>query len=201
MYERAGCRNRYTGKYSTTPSPQTAISTEETRIPDGRSETHTTAIFEKWIRASAIKSSFSLTLTLSFPLSPSTSITDFVSKLSDLLSQLGCRITLTKNPSKEIELSSSAHLLSLLSRNTDASLLLRLSVPLCGGKDGFGYDNVITKIILNIWEKRHAGFAGVRMSSRRKKNQGDSNSSNQNLDGSTATNYNWNQGLSRISSA
>ena len=45
MYERAGFRNRYTGKYSTTPSPQTAISTEETRIPDGRSETHTTAIF------------------------------------------------------------------------------------------------------------------------------------------------------------
>ncbi|MCJ1346362.1 hypothetical protein MMC31_004578 [Peltigera leucophlebia] len=106
--------------------------------------------------------------TLSFPLSPSTSINDFVSKLSDRLPQLGCRITLTNNSNKEIKLSSSASLSSLLSRDTDTFLPLRLSVPLCGGKGGFG---------------SQLRAAGGRMSSRRKKNQGDSNSSNRNLDG------------------
>ena len=106
--------------------------------------------------------------TLSFPLSPSTSITDFVSKLSDLLPQLGCRITLTNNSNKEIKLSSSAPLSSLLLRDTDAFLPLRLSVPLCGGKGGFG---------------SQLRAAGGRMSSRRKKNQGYSSSSNRNLDG------------------
>lgn len=106
--------------------------------------------------------------TLSFPLSPSTSITEFVSKLSDRLPQLGCRITLTNNSNKEIKLSSSDPLSSLLSKDTDAFLSLRLSVPLCGGKGGFG---------------SQLRAAGGRMSSRRKKNQGDSNSSNRNLDG------------------
>lgn len=91
-----------------------------------------------------------------------------MSKLSDRLPELRCRITLTNNSNKEIKLSSSDPLSSLLSRDTDAFLSLRLSVPLCGGKGGFG---------------SQLRAAGGRMSSRRKKNQGDSNSSNRNLDG------------------
>jgi hypothetical protein len=57
---------------------------------------------------------------------------------------------------------------SLLTSETDTFLPLRLTVPLCGGKGGFGS-------ILRA--------QGGRMSSRKKKNQGDANGSSRNLDG------------------
>ena len=57
---------------------------------------------------------------------------------------------------------------TLLSNGHDAFLPLRLSVPLCGGKGGFG---------------SQLRAAGGRMSSKRKNKQGESNSSNRNLDG------------------
>lgn len=57
---------------------------------------------------------------------------------------------------------------SLLSSPADTFLSLRLTVPLCGGKGGFGS-------ILRA--------QGGRMSSRKKKNQGDANASSRNLDG------------------
>jgi len=57
---------------------------------------------------------------------------------------------------------------SLLSNLEDDFLSLRLSVPLCGGKGGFG---------------SQLRAAGGRMSSKRKKNQGEDNGSSRNLDG------------------
>lgn len=57
---------------------------------------------------------------------------------------------------------------TLLSSPADTFLSLRLTVPLCGGKGGFGS-------ILRA--------QGGRMSSRKKKNQADANASSRNLDG------------------
>ncbi|KAF2017265.1 hypothetical protein BU24DRAFT_420305, partial [Aaosphaeria arxii CBS 175.79] len=57
---------------------------------------------------------------------------------------------------------------TLLASNADTFLPLRLTVPLCGGKGGFGS-------ILRA--------QGGRMSSRKKKNQADANASSRNLDG------------------
>lgn len=57
---------------------------------------------------------------------------------------------------------------TLLSSPSDTFLSLRLTVPLCGGKGGFGS-------ILRA--------QGGRMSSRKKKNQADANASSRNLDG------------------
>ncbi|MCJ1266746.1 hypothetical protein MMC22_006631 [Lobaria immixta] len=105
--------------------------------------------------------------TLSLPIAGLTPISHLGSKLSDYLPQLNCRIILTSTSNKEIQLSSSAPLSSLLSSENDDFLSLRLSVPLCGGKGGFG---------------SQLRAAGGRMSSRRKKNQ-EGNSSNRNLDG------------------
>ncbi len=113
-------------------------------------------------------SGLGLPATLSIPLAASTRIADFITRLSDRLPQLDSRILLTSTSSKEINLFSLAPLSSLLSTHTDDFLPLRLSVPLRGGKGGFG---------------SQLRAAGGRMSSRRKKNQGDSNSSNRNLDG------------------
>ncbi|MCJ1463771.1 hypothetical protein MMC07_002380 [Pseudocyphellaria aurata] len=106
--------------------------------------------------------------TLSIPIAASTPIVHLKSELSNHLPQLNCRVSLTNNSNKEIQLSSSAPLSSLLPSDNNDFLPLRLSVPLCGGKGGFG---------------SQLRAAGGRMSSRRKKNQGEANSSNRNLDG------------------
>lgn len=57
---------------------------------------------------------------------------------------------------------------ALLSCPEDELITLRLALPTCGGKGGFG---------------SQLRAAGGRMSSKRKKNQGDTNSSSRNLDG------------------
>ena len=105
--------------------------------------------------------------TLSVPVDSSTSIIDLRQLLSDRLPHIESRLILTTTSNKEIS-SSEASVSSLLSSRHDAFLPLRLSVPLCGGKGGFG---------------SQLRAAGGRMSSKRKNNQGDSNSSNRNLDG------------------
>lgn len=106
--------------------------------------------------------------TLSIPIAASAPIADLKSKLFEKLPQLESRIILTTTSNKEIQLSSGAPFSSLLPSDNTTFLPLRLTVPLCGGKGGFG---------------SQLRAAGGRMSSRRKKNQGDSNSSNRNLDG------------------
>ena len=105
--------------------------------------------------------------TLSLPIDSSTSIIDLRQQLSDRLPHIDSRLILTTTSNKEV-FSSDAPVSTLLSSRHDAFLPLRLSVPLCGGKGGFG---------------SQLRAAGGRMSSKRKNNQGDANSSNRNLDG------------------
>ena len=108
-----------------------------------------------------------LPTTLSLPVDASTPLTDLRQQLSRRLPCLDTRLIFTTNSGKEVT-SSQAPVSSLLSSDHDTLLPLRLSVPLCGGKGGFG---------------SQLRAAGGRMSSRKKNSQGDNNNSNRNLDG------------------
>lgn len=117
----------------------------------------------------------SLPSTLSFSIPSTSSISDLTEKVASYLpSSLPFQsLVLTTTNNKQIHPSTN-NLQSLLiardgTSNTTPTLLpLRLSVPLCGGKGGFG---------------SQLRAAGGRMSSKRKRNQGDNNSSSRNLDG------------------
>src|SRR5438046_1558746 len=76
--------------------------------------------------------------TLSLPLQASSSISDLQLKIHEHLPNLNTRLILTTTSNKELPLSSSNSLSSLLTNSHDTILPLRLSVPLCGGKGGFG---------------------------------------------------------------
>ena len=106
--------------------------------------------------------------TLSIPIVASAPISDLTSQLADRLPRIESRLILTTSSNKALQPSSSAPISSLLCRDYDTILPLRLSVPLCGGKGGFG---------------SQLRAAGGRMSSKKKRNAGDANSSNRNLDG------------------
>lgn len=108
-----------------------------------------------------------LPATLSLPIDSSTSVAELRQRLSDRLPQIESRLILTTTSNKLI-FPSEAPVSTLVSSRHDAFLPLRLSVPLCGGKGGFG---------------SQLRAAGGRMSSKRKNNQAESNSSNRNLDG------------------
>lgn len=105
---------------------------------------------------------------LSIPTAASTLIEELEIQLSCRLPQVRSRLILTTTSRKCLSGLPSRPISSLLSSKNDTFLPLRLSTELCGGKGGFG---------------SQLRAAGGRMSSRRKKNQGDSNSSNRNLDG------------------
>lgn len=117
----------------------------------------------------------SLPATVSFALPCTSSISDLSDKVASYLPpSLSLQsLVLTTTNNKQI-LPSTDKLHSLLIAHDGASdvtsplLPLRLSVPLCGGKGGFG---------------SQLRAAGGRMSSKRKRNQGDNNSSSRNLDG------------------
>ncbi|KAJ5718669.1 hypothetical protein N7488_004315 [Penicillium malachiteum] len=115
----------------------------------------------------------SLPSTVSFSLPPTSSIADLTDKVASYLpTTLSLQsLILTTTNNKQI-LPSTEPLQSLIVRDgesTTSSLLpIRLSVPLCGGKGGFG---------------SQLRAAGGRMASKRKRNQGDNNSSSRNLDG------------------
>ena len=106
--------------------------------------------------------------TLSLPTPASIPIADFNSQLRDRLPSINSRVILTTTANRTVSSSSSAPISSLLVAEHETILPLRLTVPLCGGKGGFG---------------SQLRAAGGRMSSRRKKNAGENNSSNRNLDG------------------
>ena len=106
--------------------------------------------------------------TLSIPTTTTTALSDFTRQLNDRLPIISSRLVLTTNSNRALQPSSPAPISSLLSHHNDSILPLRLAVPLCGGKGGFG---------------SQLRAAGGRMSSRRKKNAGENNSSNRNLDG------------------
>ena len=121
----------------------------------------------------------SLPPTLSISVPSTSTVADLTDQIASYLpssfnpSAVGLTLTTTCN--KQLLPSSSQCLLSLvpakngLSSNSSSVLLpLRLSVPLRGGKGGFG---------------SQLRAAGGRMSSKRKRNQGENNGSNRNLDG------------------
>jgi hypothetical protein len=106
--------------------------------------------------------------TLSLPLPAPTTISQLQERLQDRLPSHNHRLILTTISNKQLPLTSSAPISDLLSNPEDDHLSLRLSLPLCGGKGGFG---------------SQLRAAGGRMSSKRKQNQGDDNGSSRNLDG------------------
>ncbi|KAF3070530.1 Telomere maintenance protein SDE2 [Daldinia childiae] len=105
--------------------------------------------------------------TLSLPIPPTTTLSDLHHRIEDRLPQIDSRLILTTVSNKQI-LSNSRDLVSTLCDSDDAFLSLRLSIPLCGGKGGFG---------------SQLRAAGGRMSSKKKRNRGDENASSRNLDG------------------
>lgn len=106
--------------------------------------------------------------TLSLPVPSTLSIADLHDKLVDRIPSFSDRLILTTLSNKQLDLHSSSQLTVLLQNDQDEFLSLRLSARLCGGKGGFG---------------SQLRAAGGRMSSKKKKNQGDSNGSSRNLDG------------------
>ncbi|KAL3479482.1 telomere stability and silencing-domain-containing protein [Aspergillus californicus] len=115
----------------------------------------------------------SLPSTLSFALPATSSLSDLCDKVSSYIpsSVPFQSLILTTTSNKQL-IPSSRNISDLISPNgeiTTSNLLpLRLSVPVCGGKGGFG---------------SQLRAAGGRMSSKRKRNQGDDNGSSRNLDG------------------
>lgn len=115
--------------------------------------------------------------TLSFSLPTTATFTDLAERiesyLPESLKRNAANITLTTIGNKRLPSESSQRIASLLPTThhglTETTLLpLRLSVPLRGGKGGFG---------------SQLRAAGGRMSSKRKRNQAENNGSNRNLDG------------------
>ena len=109
-----------------------------------------------------------LPATLSFQTHSSTPISTLTAQIYNRLPDGEHRLIITTTSNRQLLPSSAAPVASLLSSSKDVLLPLRLSVPLCGGKGGFG---------------SQLRAAGGRMSSRRKRNQGENNGSNRNLDG------------------
>lgn len=115
--------------------------------------------------------------TLSFSLPITSTVADLTERiehyLPESLKRSAANLTLTTVGNKQLLPDSSLPILPLLSTRQNAApeynlLPLRLSVPLRGGKGGFG---------------SQLRAAGGRMSSKRKRNQGENNGSNRNLDG------------------
>lgn len=117
----------------------------------------------------------SLPSTVSFSLPDTSTVSDLTERVASYLpTSISLRsLILTTTDNKQITPSADRLRSALTARNGDSFanstiIPLRLSVPLCGGKGGFG---------------SQLRAAGGRMSSKRKRNQGDSNNSSRNLDG------------------
>lgn len=107
--------------------------------------------------------------TISFPIESTAATSDIWDEIRDrlYLHPNRHRLILTTHSRREILPTSSTSVASLLQDSHDDFLPLRLSVPVLGGKGGFG---------------SQLRAAGGRMSSR-KKNQGENNGSSRSLDG------------------
>src|SRR5215469_1303167 len=106
--------------------------------------------------------------TLSLPVPASALVSEIWIPIDQRLPNLNHRLILTTNSNKQLLWTSSEPIVSFLNSPDDTFLPLRLSVPLCGGKGGFG---------------SQLRAAGGRMSSRKKRQQGEINGSSRNLDG------------------
>ncbi|KAG9249049.1 telomere stability and silencing-domain-containing protein [Calycina marina] len=110
----------------------------------------------------------SLPPTLSLPLPATTTVSVLQQRLYERLPAHNNRLILTTISNKQLLNTQFTTLSDLLSSPQDGFLSLRLSLPLCGGKGGFG---------------SQLRAAGGRMSSKRKRGQGEENGSSRNLDG------------------
>ena len=106
--------------------------------------------------------------TLSLPVPSSTTISQLREKVQDRLPTHNNRLIFTTISNRQLPTLSAAPISDLLVSPQDGFLSLRLSLPLCGGKGGFG---------------SQLRAAGGRMSSKKKRNQGEDNGSSRNLDG------------------
>ncbi|KAI6714376.1 hypothetical protein B2J93_9105 [Marssonina coronariae] len=106
--------------------------------------------------------------TLALPLPANTSISELQKCIDGRLPAHNRRLILTTISNKQLPLESPKFISELLSNQEDDFLCLRLALPMCGGKGGFG---------------SQLRAAGGRMSSKRKRNQGEDNGSSRNLDG------------------
>jgi hypothetical protein len=107
--------------------------------------------------------------TLSLPILATTTIAEYRELLCRRAPlSWNSRLILTTISNRQLDFSSTVPVVDLLSGPDDEFLSLRLSAPLCGGKGGFG---------------SQLRAAGGRMSSKRKRNQGENNGSSRNLDG------------------
>ena len=104
--------------------------------------------------------------TLVLPVSISTSVTELRERLEERLPATETRLILTTLSNKQLPITSDKPLSDYLSTTEDEFLSLRLAVPLCGGKGGFG---------------SQLRAAGGRMSSRKKRQE--DHGSSRNLDG------------------
>lgn len=105
--------------------------------------------------------------TLSLPVPHSTTVSGLREQIDSRLPTTHTRLILTTVSNKQLPQISNAPLSDYLPIGEDDFLSLRLAVPLCGGKGGFG---------------SQLRAAGGRMSSRKKRNQ-DEHGSSRNLDG------------------
>ncbi|OQE43006.1 hypothetical protein PENCOP_c003G03297 [Penicillium coprophilum] len=115
----------------------------------------------------------SLPATLSFTLPSTASTTDLTAKIASYLPSSLSLQSLILTTTNNKHLTATSESIQSFLPNRDGVLIstllpLRLSAPTCGGKGGFG---------------SQLRAAGGRMSSKRKRNQGDNNGSSRNLDG------------------
>ena len=106
--------------------------------------------------------------TLSLPIASSAPILALRLDLISRLPSLDVGYIITTSARKEVLRASTDPISSLLPHDSHDFLSLRVSVPLRGGKGGFG---------------SQLRAAGGRMASRKKRNQGENNGSSRNLDG------------------
>ncbi|KAG5935842.1 hypothetical protein E4U53_000354 [Claviceps sorghi] len=105
--------------------------------------------------------------TLVVPIPQTTTVSELREEIVERLPVADHRLIITTLSNRQLPEASEAPISTYLSSSQDEFLSLRLAVPLCGGKGGFG---------------SQLRAAGGRMSSRKKKNQEDHGSS-RNLDG------------------
>lgn len=106
--------------------------------------------------------------TLVVSVSKDDTVSDVWRRLRDELPPACDRLLLTTASNKSLSPASCAPISAYTTAHDDEFMSLRLSAPLCGGKGGFG---------------SQLRAAGGRMSSRKKRNQGEDNGSSRNLDG------------------
>jgi hypothetical protein len=107
--------------------------------------------------------------TLSLQTTRASAISSLIDEIHEQLPSHICHnLIITTNSNHQLSSKCNQPVTSLLSSPSDQFITLRLSAPLCGGKGGFG---------------SQLRAQGGRMSSRKKKNQGDPNASSRNLDG------------------